>query len=116
MEVVSSASTSFSPSMLLSVASSGGVGGNRRVSRLLARVARAVLRGVLTFFFAMLGMVLGALTGVLIWLATESGLVHSADIGAISGAVVSTEVVDSSVTIWCSHDSGIWVGLVAAGE
>ncbi|CAO2207537.1 unnamed protein product [Urochloa humidicola] len=53
-------------------------------------------------------MVLGAVTGALIGLATESGLVRGAGIGAISGAVVSMEVVDSSVAIWRSHDSGIW--------
>ncbi|KAJ1269568.1 hypothetical protein BS78_07G221800 [Paspalum vaginatum] len=77
-------------------------------SRLPARVAGAVVRGLLTFVFATVGMVLGSVTGALIGLATESGLVRGAGIGAISGAVVSMEVVDSSVAIWRSHDSGIW--------
>ncbi|KAL5670129.1 hypothetical protein ACJX0J_022350, partial [Zea mays] len=54
------------------------------------------------------GMVLGAVTGALIGLATESGLVRGAGIGSISGAVVSMEVVDSSVAIWRSDESGIW--------
>ena len=54
------------------------------------------------------GLFLGAVTGGLIGLATESGLVRGAGVGAISGAVVSMEVVDSSVAIWRSHDSGIW--------
>lgn len=53
-------------------------------------------------------MVLGAVTGALIGLATESGLVRGAGIGSISGAVVSMEVVDSSVAIWRSDESGIW--------
>ncbi|RCV32224.1 hypothetical protein SETIT_6G241000v2 [Setaria italica] len=111
---VSSASTSFSPStpstrQSAPAAAASRVGGRgRSVYRLPARVARAVLRGVLTFVFAAVGMVLGAVTGALIGLATESGLVRGAGIGAISGAVVSMEVVDSSVAIWRSHDSGIW--------
>jgi hypothetical protein len=74
-----------------------------------ARVAGAVLRGVITFVFATVGTVLGAITGGLIGLATESGLVRGAGIGAISGAVVAMEVVDRSVAIWRSDDqSGIW--------
>ncbi|KAF8653948.1 hypothetical protein HU200_062087 [Digitaria exilis] len=84
---------------------SGGGSRSRSMSR---RVAGAVARGVVTFVFAAVGMVLGAVTGALIGLATESGLVRGAGIGAISGAVVSMEVVDSSVAIWRSHDSGIW--------
>ncbi|CAL5014006.1 unnamed protein product [Urochloa decumbens] len=108
-------STSFvSPSTRRHPASSGGAGSRgrgRSISRLPARVARAVVRGIITFVFAAVGMVLGAVTGALIGLATESGLVRGAGIGAISGAVVSMEVVDSSVAIWRSHDSGIWTVL-----
>jgi hypothetical protein len=59
-------------------------------------------------WFHAVGMVLGAVTGALIGLATESGLVRGAGIGSISGAVVSMEVVDSSVAIWRSDESGIW--------
>jgi hypothetical protein len=73
-----------------------------------ARVAGAVLRGVITFVFATVGTILGAITGGLIGLATESGLVRGAGIGAISGAVVAMEVVDRSVAIWRSDESGIW--------
>ncbi|CAO2177302.1 unnamed protein product [Urochloa humidicola] len=111
-------STSFvspsTPSTRRHLASSGGAGGRGRVrsiSRLPARVAGAVVRGVVTFVFAAVGMVLGAVTGALIGLATESGLVRGAGIGAISGAVVSMEVVDKSVAIWRSHESGIWTVL-----
>lgn len=88
----------------------GGSISSRRVSRhrLPARLAGAVVRGLITFVFATVGAILGAITGALIGLATESGLVRGAGIGAISGAVMSMEVVDSSMAIWRSHDSGIW--------
>lgn len=84
-------------------------GSRRRASRRLpARVAVSVVRGMLTFVFATVGAILGAITGALIGLATESGLVRGAGIGAISGAVVSMEVVERSMAIWTSHGSGIW--------
>ncbi|KAF0898335.1 hypothetical protein E2562_007186 [Oryza meyeriana var. granulata] len=97
--------SSYSP-----VLGGGGAGGDasRSVSRLPARVAGAVARGLVTFVFATVGTILGAITGGLIGLATESGLVRGTGIGAISGAVVAMEVVDSSVAMWCSNDSGIW--------
>ncbi|TVU04591.1 hypothetical protein EJB05_47710 [Eragrostis curvula] len=85
-----------------------GGSSSRRLSRLPARVAGAVVRGIITFVFAAVGSVLGAITGALIGLATESGLVRGAGVGAISGAVVSMEVVERSMAIWSSHDSGIW--------
>lgn len=44
----------------------------------------------------------------MIGLATESGLVRGAGIGAISGAVVAMEVVDRSMAMWRSDESGIW--------
>ncbi|XP_062196822.1 NEP1-interacting protein-like 1 [Phragmites australis] len=89
-------------------ASHNGGGSSGRISRLPARVAGAVVRGLVTFVFAAVGTVLGAITGALIGLATESGLVRGAGVGAISGAVVSMEVVESFMAIWCSHESGIW--------
>ncbi|KAF8749902.1 hypothetical protein HU200_011742 [Digitaria exilis] len=106
MEAVSP--TSSSTSTRQHGEASGGGSSSRSMYRLPRRVAGAVARGVVTFVFAAVGMVLGAVTGALIGLATESGLVRGAGIGAISGAVVSMEVVDSSVAIWRSHDSGIW--------
>jgi hypothetical protein len=97
------ASTFFSSDQDAAAAGSGDRSGRP------ARVAGAVLRGVITFVFATVGTVLGAITGGLIGLATESGLVRGARIGAISGAVVAMEVVDRSVAIWRSDDqSGIW--------
>uniref|UniRef100_A0ACD6ALA6 Uncharacterized protein n=1 Tax=Avena sativa TaxID=4498 RepID=A0ACD6ALA6_AVESA len=80
----------------------------RSESSMPVRVAGAVIRGVITFVFATVGTILGAITGGLIGLATESGLVRGAGIGAISGAVVAMEVVDRSVAIWRSDESGIW--------
>ncbi|EES14111.1 NEP1-interacting protein-like 1 isoform X2 [Sorghum bicolor] len=104
--IFGTASASFSPAP--SSSRSRGGGGGTSISRLPARVAGAVVRSLVTFVFAAVGMVLGAVTGALIGLATESGLVRGAGIGAISGAVVSMEVVDSSVAIWRSDESGIW--------
>jgi hypothetical protein len=46
-------------------------------------------------------------TGGLIGLATESGLFRGTGIGAITGALVSIEVVDSSIRVWRSRRSGI---------
>uniref|UniRef100_A0A453RQI9 Uncharacterized protein n=1 Tax=Aegilops tauschii subsp. strangulata TaxID=200361 RepID=A0A453RQI9_AEGTS len=54
------------------------------------------------------GTILGAITGGMIGLATESGLVRGAGIGAISGAVVAMEVVDRSMAMWRSDECGIW--------
>lgn len=57
------------------------------------------------------GVVLGAVTGGLIGVATESGVFRGTGIGAISGAVVSMDVVDSSLALWRSNESGIWIAL-----
>lgn len=54
------------------------------------------------------GLFVGAVTGGLIGLATESGLFRGTGIGAITGALVSIEVVDSSIRLWRSRQSGIW--------
>ncbi|RWW59320.1 hypothetical protein BHE74_00033752 [Ensete ventricosum] len=54
------------------------------------------------------GSLVGAITGAPIGLATESGLLRGAGIGAISGAVFSIEVVESSLDLWNSQESGIW--------
>lgn len=60
-----------------------------------------------TFCFALVGTLLGAMTGALIGQETESGFVRGAAIGAISGAVFSIEVFESSVILWRSDESGI---------
>ncbi|KAM0938689.1 putative transcription factor C2H2 family [Dioscorea sansibarensis] len=74
------------------------------VSHLVGRFLCAVV----TCVFALVGSFVGAVTGALIGLATESGLFRGAGIGAISGAVFSIEVVESSLALWHSNESGIW--------
>uniref|UniRef100_A0A7N0TNQ4 YMGG-like Gly-zipper domain-containing protein n=1 Tax=Kalanchoe fedtschenkoi TaxID=63787 RepID=A0A7N0TNQ4_KALFE len=62
---------------------------------------------VFTFLFAFVGTFLGALTGALIGQETESGFVRGAAVGAISGAVFSIEVFESSCLLWQSEESGV---------
>jgi hypothetical protein len=50
------------------------------------------------------GTLLGAITGGLIGLATETGVVRGTGVGGITGALVSMEVVDSSLAIWRSDE------------
>ncbi|XP_020112386.1 NEP1-interacting protein 1 [Ananas comosus] len=76
-----------------------------------ASTAERIIRGLLTCVFAIVGVVLGAVTGGLIGVATESGVFRGTGIGAISGAVVSMDVVDSSLALWRSNESGIWIAL-----
>ncbi|KAG7539563.1 Zinc finger RING-type [Arabidopsis suecica] len=73
------------------------------VSALLANLFSALF----TFFFALVGTLLGALTGALIGQETESGFIRGAAVGAISGAVFSIEVFESSLLLWQSDESGI---------
>ncbi|CAI9110998.1 OLC1v1011130C1 [Oldenlandia corymbosa var. corymbosa] len=47
------------------------------------------------------------MTGALIGQETESGFVRGAAVGAISGAVFSIEVFESSLLLWQSDESGI---------
>ncbi|KAH7519879.1 hypothetical protein FEM48_Zijuj08G0084100 [Ziziphus jujuba var. spinosa] len=47
------------------------------------------------------------MTGALIGQETESGFVRGAAVGAISGAVFSIEVFESSLVLWQSDESGI---------
>lgn len=66
---------------------------------------------ILTFFFALVGTLLGAMTGALIGQETESGFIRGAAVGAVSGAVFSIEVFESSVIIWQSDESGVGCAL-----
>lgn len=54
-----------------------------------------------------MGTLLGAMTGALIGQETESGFVRGAAVGAISGAVFSIEVFESSLLLWQSDESGV---------
>ncbi|KAL1823518.1 hypothetical protein ACET3Z_010296 [Daucus carota] len=62
---------------------------------------------IFTFLFASVGTFLGAMTGALIGQETESGFARGAAVGAISGAVFSIEVFESSLTLWHSDESGL---------
>ncbi|OEL32056.1 NEP1-interacting protein 1 [Dichanthelium oligosanthes] len=88
--------------------SGGSSAGRGRGATRGRRMMRRVCRGVITFIFAIAGLFLGAVTGGLIGLATESGLFRGTGIGAITGALVSIEVVDSSIRLWQARRSGIW--------
>ncbi|XP_020270661.1 NEP1-interacting protein 1-like [Asparagus officinalis] len=59
--------------------------------------AEKIICAIVTCVFATVCSVVGAITGGVIGLATESGLFRGAGIGAISGAVFSIEVVESSL-------------------
>ncbi|KAJ4897058.1 NEP1-interacting protein-like 1 [Raphanus sativus] len=73
------------------------------VSSILANLFSALF----TFFFALVGTLLGALTGALIGQETETGFIRGAAVGAITGAVFSIDVLESSLLLWQSDDSGI---------
>ncbi|AEC06675.1 unnamed protein product [Arabidopsis thaliana] len=73
---------------------------------LVSAVLGTIISAILTFFFALVGTLLGALTGALIGQETESGFIRGAAIGAISGAVFSIEVFESSLDLWKSDESG----------
>ncbi|XP_010531123.1 PREDICTED: NEP1-interacting protein 1 isoform X2 [Tarenaya hassleriana] len=64
---------------------------------LVSAVLGTIVSAILTFLFA-----LGALIGQ----ETESGFIRGAAVGAISGAVFSIEVFESSLVLWKSDESG----------
>ncbi|CAN6881148.1 unnamed protein product [Brassica oleracea var. botrytis] len=72
---------------------------------LVSAVLGTILSAILTFFFALVGTLLGAVTGALIGQETESGFIRGAAVGAISGAVFSIEVFESSLLLWKSNES-----------
>ncbi|KAK9285560.1 hypothetical protein L1049_024755 [Liquidambar formosana] len=73
----------------------------------VSAVVGNIFSAIFTFFFALVGTLLGAMTGALIGQETESGFVRGAAVGAISGAVFSIEVFESSRVLWQSDESGI---------
>lgn len=82
-----------------------------RVKRVCTLFVSAIIgnifSAILTFCFALVGTLLGAMTGALIGQETESGFIRGSAIGAISGAVFSIEVFESSLVLWKSDESGI---------
>ncbi|KAE8010679.1 hypothetical protein FH972_007027 [Carpinus fangiana] len=99
------------PSVLASSSSSLFVNFFERVRETfhfaLSAVIGNIFSAIFTFFFALVGTLLGAMTGALIGQETESGFVRGAAVGAISGAVFSIEVFESSLVLWQSDESGI---------
>ncbi|KAI4327784.1 hypothetical protein L6164_020206 [Bauhinia variegata] len=80
----------------------------RQISSLAVSVIIGnIFSAILTFCFALVGTLLGAMTGALIGQETESGFIRGAAVGAISGAVFSIEVFESSLVLWQSDESGI---------
>ena len=63
-----------------------------------------------------MGTLLGAMTGALIGQETESGFIRGAAVGAISGAVFSIEVFESSLVLWQTDESGIGCLLYLVSE
>ncbi|KAF8410370.1 hypothetical protein HHK36_002898 [Tetracentron sinense] len=83
----------------------------KRVREISSSVVSGVLGNlfyaIFSFFFALVGTVLGAMTGALIGQETVSGFFRGAAVGAISGAVFSIDVFESSLLLWQSDYSGI---------
>ncbi|XP_072988259.1 NEP1-interacting protein 1-like isoform X1 [Typha latifolia] len=67
-----------------------------------------VLCVVVTCIFALVCSFVGGVTGALIGLAAESGILRGSGIGALSGAIFSFEIIDSSVDMWSSTESRTW--------
>ncbi|XP_020115120.1 NEP1-interacting protein 1-like isoform X1 [Ananas comosus] len=110
MEVISALPHASSPPNTFSSYLSGinrGASTPRRTSR-PARLLARLIRALITCIFATVGLFLGAVTGGLIGLATESGVFRGSGTGAITGVLVSLEVVDSSLALWRNNESGIW--------
>lgn len=78
-----------------------------RAKHVLSSAASKILSAIFTFIFAWVGVLLGAMTGALLGQVTESGFVRGAAVGAISGAVFSIEVFESSLVIWQSDETRI---------
>ncbi|MQL99551.1 hypothetical protein Taro_032277 [Colocasia esculenta] len=86
----------------------GGIRGRSRNGSVVSEAAGMLVSVLLTCVFTIAGFFIGAVTGALRGLATETGLLRGAGIGAVFGAVFSIDVVESSLLIWRSGRSGIW--------
>ncbi|XP_062194069.1 NEP1-interacting protein-like 1 isoform X2 [Phragmites australis] len=80
----------------------------RGVCSFATRATESLVRGLVACVFATVGTLLGAITGGLIGLASETGVVRGTWVGGITGVLVSMEVVDSSLAIWRSDEPAIW--------
>ncbi|KAG2408834.1 NEP1-interacting protein [Vigna angularis] len=79
----------------------------------LGNFAEKVKRVGTLFVSAIVGNILSAILTFCFALGqeTESGFIRGAAVGAISGAVFSIEVFESSIVLWKSDDSGIGCAL-----
>ncbi|XP_040383589.1 NEP1-interacting protein-like 1 isoform X2 [Oryza brachyantha] len=66
-----------------------------------------ITRCIVTCVFAAAGAIIGAIVGVLAGFANEDGMVQGTLIGAISGAFIAMEVVDSLAKIWCCDEYSV---------
>ncbi|XP_015696856.2 NEP1-interacting protein-like 1 isoform X3 [Oryza brachyantha] len=69
-----------------------------------------ITRCIVTCVFAagvQAGAIIGAIVGVLAGFANEDGMVQGTLIGAISGAFIAMEVVDSLAKIWCCDEYSV---------
>ncbi|WOL10781.1 NEP1-interacting protein 2-like [Canna indica] len=82
-------------------------GGSSSDGCTVSGIIGSVLIASITCVVTVVGSIVGAIVGALIGLATESGLLRGAGIGAISGAVFCIEAVESSLDLWNSRESGI---------
>ncbi|KAL8151680.1 hypothetical protein V2J09_021488 [Rumex salicifolius] len=93
----------FSPSIFSNLIERVRENRNFTISSIVGHLVSVIF----TCCFALVGTLLGFMTGALIGQETESGFIRGAAIGAISGAVFSLEVFESSVVLWRSDESGI---------
>ncbi|RWR84506.1 NEP1-interacting-like protein 1 [Cinnamomum micranthum f. kanehirae] len=108
--------TSFNPPMFhtsdqSSLAERGRDGAGFGVSTVgfgVSTVLGKLISAIFVFIFALVGSLIGTMTGAFIGQATESGFFRGAAIGAISGAVFSIEVFESTLLLWQSDESGVW--------
>ncbi|KAJ8629182.1 hypothetical protein MRB53_022505 [Persea americana] len=74
----------------------------------ISTVLGKLISAIFVLIFALVGSLIGTMTGAFIGHATESGFFRGAAVGAISGAVFSIEVFESSLLLWQSDESGVW--------
>ncbi|XP_020535403.1 NEP1-interacting protein-like 1 [Jatropha curcas] len=62
---------------------------------------------IVAFLFAVVGTTLGAISGAMVGVKSESGLFHGATVGTIMGFILSAEIFLVSFGVWDSDDLAI---------